>query len=153
MRLPRLILATALLVGIAADALLRRGFVGIAFPIWIGIVALAAVLLARQGDRSPTREAYGWLVAAVVAAAGLAWRDASELQALDFLATLLSLGLAAVALGQPHAALLGARLRDTVWAGARVLRDVFIGALPLTLRELVAASSRDAADASTVTAG
>ena len=144
MRLPRLILATALLVGIAADALLRRGFVGIAFPIWIGIVALAAVLLARQGDRSPTREAYGWLVAAVVAAAGLAWRDASELQALDFLATLLSLGLAAVALGQPHAALLGARLRDTVWAGARVLRDVFIGALPLTLRELVAASSRDA---------
>jgi hypothetical protein len=145
MTLPRLILAAAVVIGVAADMLLRAGFIGIAFPIWIALVALAALALARRGDRPVSREAAGWLVVAVLAAAGLAWRDAAALQALDFLATLLSLGLAAVALGQPRAALLGARLRDTVWAGARVLRDVFIGALPLTLRELLTASSGEGA--------
>lgn len=145
MSLPRLILSAALLVGIAADALLRGGFDGIGFPIWIAILVLVAVAIARRDRRHVPPEALGWLVAAVLAAMGLAWRASEELQVFDFLATLLALGLAAIALGQPQAALVGARLRDTVWAGARVLRDVFIGAIPLTLRELFASGARDAA--------
>ena len=145
MSLPRLILCAALLVGIAADLLLRVGINGIGFPLWIAILALAAAALARRDGRGIPREAFGWLVAAVLAAFGLAWRSAEELQGFDFLATLLTLGFAAIALGQPQASLVGARLRDTVWAGARVLRDVFIGAIPLTLRELLAPGTRDAA--------
>lgn len=146
MALQRVILVTALVVGIAADVLLRAGFNGVAFPLWIAIVALAAVAIARRNDRVLSREAGGWLALAVVMAAGLAWRASSELQTLDFLATLLALGLAAVALGQPRAALLAARLRDTTWAGARVLRDIVIGALPLAFRELLAPGTRDAAN-------
>jgi hypothetical protein len=142
MNLPRLILGTALVVGIAADVLLRAGFDGIAFPLWISIVALAALALASRERRPLSREATGWLVVAVLAATGLAWRAASDLQPLDFLASLLALGLAAVALGQPQASLLCGRLRDVAWAGARVLRDVFIGAVPLALREVVMPSSR-----------
>ena len=145
MPLPRLILCVALLVGLAADALLRAGFDGIAFPLWIALVGLAALAIARRDQRPTPREGVGWLVVAVLAAAGLAWRASEELMAFDFLATLLALGLAAVALGQPQAAVLGARLRDTVWAAARVLRDVFIGALPLTLRELLASGTRETA--------
>jgi hypothetical protein len=143
MPLPRLILCAALLVGIAADLLLRAGIDGIGFPLWIAVLALAALALARRDRRDVPREAIGWLVAAVLAAFGLAWRSAEELQVFDFLATLLALGLAAIALGQPQASLVGARLRDTVWAGARVLRDVFIGAIPLALRELFAPGTRD----------
>src|SRR5690242_315178 len=145
MTLPRLILCGALLIGLAADALLRAGFNGIGFPIWVAILALVTIAIARRDERPTPREALGWLVVAVLAALGLAWRASEELQAFDFLATLLALGLAAVALGQPGAAIIGARLRDTVWAGVRVLRDVFIGAIPLTLRELLAPGTRDAA--------
>jgi len=145
MPLPRLILCAALVVGIAADLLLRAGINGIGFPLWIAILALVAIAIARRDRRTVPREAMAWLAAAVIMAIGLAWRSAEELQGFDFLATLLALGLAAIALGQPTAALAGARLRDTVWAAARVLRDVFIGAIPLTLRELLAPGTRDAA--------
>ncbi|HEX5973032.1 MAG TPA: DUF4173 domain-containing protein [Gemmatimonadaceae bacterium] len=145
MTLPRLILCAALVVGLAADALLRAGFDGIAFPLWIALVGLAALAIARRDQRATPREAVGWLVVALLAAGGLAWRASEELMAFDFLATLLALGLAAMALGQPRAAVLDARLRDTVWTGARVLRDVLIGALPLTLRELLAPGARETA--------
>ena len=145
MTLPRLILTAALVVGIAADALLRAGFQGVGFTLFIAIVALAALALATRDGRAVSREARLWLLLAVLAGAGLAWRAPSELLALDFLATLLALGLAAVALGQPGAALLGAQLRDSVWSAARVLRNVFIGALPLALRELLAPRIRNEA--------
>ena len=145
MTFPRLVLAAALIVGIAADALLRDGFQGVGFPFWIAIVALTAVALAGRDGRTVSRAAAGWLAVAVLTAASIAWRAESELSGLDFLATLLALGLAAVAIGQPEAALLGARLRDTVWAGARVLRDVVVGVVPLALRELLAPNTRDVA--------
>jgi hypothetical protein len=140
MTFPRLILLAALVVGIAADAL-RAGFDGIGFPLWIAFLSLTAVALACRDHRTISREAIGSLIIAVLAAVGIAWRATSELQAFDFLATLLALGLAAVALGQPEAGVLHARLRDTVWAGVRVLRDVFVGALPLTFRELIPSGS------------
>jgi hypothetical protein len=146
MTFARFILAAALLVGIAADALLRAGFQGIGFPLWIAILALIATALAHRDHRALSREAQGWLLVAVIAASGLAWRAESELLGLDFLATLLALGLAAVAIGQPEAALLGARVRDSVWAGARVLRDVFVGAAPLALRALLSPNRHDRRD-------
>lgn len=143
MRLSRLIFGAALVVGIVADVL-RGGFNGVAFPLWITIVALAALAIAARGNVAVSREAVGWLVVAVLAAAGIAWRATDELQAFDFLATLLALGLAAVALGQPRATFLHARLRDTVWAGTRVLRDVFIGAVPLAVHEFLSSDTRGA---------
>ena len=143
MTLRRTILLTALVVGVAADAL-RTGFDGLGFPLWIAILVLAALALSRRDERAVAPEAMGWLAIALLAAVGIAWRTTSELQALDFLATLLALGLAAVTLGQPEAGVLRARLRDTIWAGARVLRDVFVGALPLTFRELLAPASPEA---------
>lgn len=145
MPIPRLILCAALLIGVAADALLRAGFDGVGFPLWVAILALVTVAIARRDHREVPREAFFWLTLAVITAGGLAWRASEELQVFDFLATLLALGFAAIALGQPQAAVFGARLRDAVWAGARVLRDVFIGAVPLTLRELFAPAARDAA--------
>src|SRR3954468_9756759 len=88
MTISRAILAAALLIGIAADALLRDGFDGIAFVLWIALVAVAALALARRDHLRPAREARGWLAIAVSFAACMAWRASSQLQALDFLATL-----------------------------------------------------------------
>jgi len=145
MTISRAILAAAVLIGIAADALLRDGFDGIAFALWIALLAAAALMLANRTRLRPTAEGRGWLAVAVLAAASMAWRASPQLQALDFLATLFALGVAAVVMGAPSAGLHAARLRDTVWAGARVLRDVFVGAVPLTIRELLAPSARSMA--------
>ncbi len=141
----RRILAAAVLLGILADVLLRDGFDGIGFPLWIAFVAIGAIVLARRFGTPLTWESEGWLTVAVLAAAAMAWRDSPQLQALDFLATLFALGVAAVVIGAPQAGLHAARLRDTAWAGARVLRDVFVGAVPLTVRELRAPATRQAA--------
>ena len=141
----REILLAALLVGVAADALLRDGFQGVGFPLWVAVVLMATLALGRRDRRAVSAQAHGWLVAAVLAATGLAWRAPSELSALDFLATLLALGLAAISIGQREAAPIGAPFRVLVWAGGRVLRDVFVGALPLAFHGLLAPGARDPA--------
>jgi hypothetical protein len=146
MTITRAILVTALALGIAADLLLRNGFDGIGFALWIALVALGALVVSGRARLRLTTEARGWLAVGAVAAACMAWRASPQLQALDFLTTLFALGVAAVVIGAPSAGLHAARLRDTVWAGGRVLRDVFVGAVPLTLRELLAPSTRSMAN-------
>jgi hypothetical protein len=135
-RMARTILLHALLVGIAADLLLRDGFTGLGFPVWLVILASSALSLVWRDGRSLPREAGLWLGVAVLFGAAMAWRDAGGLQFLDFVATLFALGMTAVSLGDPRAALLAERLRDTVWAGLRIIRSVAVGALPLALRDI-----------------
>ncbi|MDB4889207.1 MAG: hypothetical protein JWL61_1062, partial [Gemmatimonadetes bacterium] len=78
----------------------------------------------------------------IVFSCGLAWRDSSTLQVLDVIATLGSLGMAAVALSDSRVAILAARFRDTVWAAAALAATVILGFLPLAFRELFTAESR-----------
>lgn len=132
----RAILLHALLVGIAADLLLRDGFTGLGFPVWLLILAASAVSLVRRDGRRVPREAGLWLGLAALSGAAMAWRGSGSIQHLDFLATLFALGMAAVSIGDPRAALLAERLRDTAWAGLGVVRSVAVGALPLALRDV-----------------
>jgi hypothetical protein len=132
----RAILLHAALVGLAADLLLRNGFRGLGFPVWLLILALSAVSLVWRDGRRVPREAGVWLAIAALSGAAMAWRGSGSLQFLDFVATLFALGMTAVSLGDPRAALLAERLRDTVWAGARVIRSVAFGAVPLALRDI-----------------
>jgi hypothetical protein len=132
----RTILVSGLLLGVAADALLRDPPVGLAFSLWIAIVALSAVSLLWRAERAVSREAAAWLVAAVLFACGFAWRNSDTLLPLDFLTTVACLGMAAIASSQPRAALFARRLRDTVLAGVTVVRDVMVGILPLAFGEL-----------------
>jgi hypothetical protein len=62
--------------------------------------------------------------------------------ALDLVATLGALGMAAIALSNASAALLAARFRDTVWAAAALARTVVAGFLPIAVRELFATETR-----------
>jgi hypothetical protein len=132
----RAILLHALLVGVAADLLLREGFTGLGFPFWLAVLALSIVSLVWRDGRHVPHETATWLGLAILWGSGMAWRGSSSLQALDFMATLFALGMAAVSLGDPRTALLAERMRDTVWAGVRVIRSVVFGALPLVLRDV-----------------
>jgi hypothetical protein len=133
--LARTILAHALLLGVAADLLIRDGFTGLGFPTWIAILSIGMLSLVGRADRRLPRESAAWLAVAVLFGAGMAWRDAGLLQFLDFIATLFALGMAAIALGDARAALLAARIRETVWAAAAVIRSVVAGLFPLVLRD------------------
>jgi hypothetical protein len=138
----RAILLHALLVGIAADLLLRDGFGGLGFPIWLAILSLSAVSLAWRDGRGLPREAGLWLALATTCGAAMAWGDSESLQFFDFAAALFALGMAAVSMGDPRAALLAERLRDTAWAGVRVIGSVAVGVLPLALRDVAPPTAR-----------
>ena len=138
----RAILSHALLLALAGDALLRGASAGVAFPLWIGILGIAMVSATRRSGRDVSREATGWLITAVLFAAGLAWRDSSILQPLDVLATLGALAMAAIALGNSRAALLAERFRHTIWAAVALARVMAAGFIPLAVRELFATEAR-----------
>lgn len=140
--LARRIAGHALLLGIAGDVLLRDLPVGLALPVWIALLVLAMTAAAWSDGRRISREAAGWLAVAILFSSGFAWRGSSTLQSLDFLATLGALGMAAIALSDASAALLAARLRDTVWAATALARTMAAGFLPIAVRELFSTATR-----------
>ena len=133
--LAKRILVAAVLLGVTGDALLHDGSFGLAFPLWIALLALELRMLAWRGQRPLHREAGAWLAAAVVCAAALAWRNADMLRALDLLATAGCLGLAAVSLHDPDGGLLSRRLRDSFAAARRQLFETAGGPLRLLFRD------------------
>ena len=130
------ILAYSLLLGIAGDLLLRDVPAGVAFPLWTALVVLVTTSLIWRTRREVSVEAAGWLLTALLFSAGLAWRDSGTLHALNVLATLGALGMAAIAVSDARAGLFAAQLRDTVWAAAALARSVLIGFAPLAIAEL-----------------
>ena len=140
--LARAILGQAALLGVAADLLLRDGFMGIGLPIWLLLLSLSAVALVWRDGRALNREAGTWLIVATLLGAATAWRAADALQAFDFLAALFALGMAAIAIADVRVALFAERLRDTVWAGAKVIGSIAFGVLPLALRDAAPPAAR-----------
>ena len=140
--LARAIAAHGLLVGVAADTLLRGGAPGIGVPVWIGILAGALTSLTWRDRRELPRESVAWLATAVLFAGGLAWRDSDMLQVLDMIAAIGALGMAAIALGNDRAALLADRFRETVWAAVGLILRLVTGFAPLVLTELLSTHAR-----------
>lgn len=123
-------LGHAILVGIAADTVLRDGIDGAGFPVWVALLVLAFISLTWRAEREVTSEASMWLCVATFSACGLAWRDADTLKVLDFLATAGGLAMAAIALGNPRAGILAERFRDSLWAALASVRVVAWGLVP-----------------------
>lgn len=132
----RNVLGAALLLGVASDTLLRGAPVGVGFGCWAAILAVNLTALARRADRQPSIESRIWLAAAVVFASGLAFRDADTIQALDVLATLGALGMAAVSMRDPRAGVLAPRLRDVIQAAIHGVASIAGGVVPLALRDV-----------------
>jgi hypothetical protein len=135
-RLARAILFAAALLGVAGDSLLRDGPSGVAFPLWIGVLALNGVSLVWKDGRRLGLEAASWLAAAFVFSLGLAWRNADQLQALDVLAVATCLALAGVAIFDPQAALGAETLRRLAGTVLRLVRVGISGFAPLALTVL-----------------
>lgn len=136
-RLARALLLNAVLVGLAGDSLLRDGIQGVAFPLWIGIAALNLVALVWKADRTVTAAAAAWLCAAFAFSIGLAWRNADNLQAFDFLATAACLAMAALTTSGRIASLVRAKLFELLRAVLLAAPSVIAGLLP-TLASLFA---------------
>ena len=137
----RRVLASALLLGIAGDLLLRAGPDGIAFPLWISLAALSAIVVARSVHRALSFEAVAWLATAFAFSTGIAWRDSAELVFFDYLAVLGAVTLAGVALARPEMGLFAERLLNTVTAAVAIARDTVFGVIPLALRDAVDAGT------------
>ncbi|HEX2675786.1 MAG TPA: DUF4173 domain-containing protein [Polyangiales bacterium] len=75
------------------------------------------------------------MLVATLLGAAVAWRASDALQAFDFLAALFALGMAAIAIADVRVALFAQRMRDTVWAGAKVIGSIAFGVVPLALRD------------------
>jgi hypothetical protein len=129
--LARAILGHALLVGLAADLLLRRGPTGLGMVIWMTLAAGVAVALVWRDQRPVPAEARAWLVVAILCTAGIAWRDAGLLQLADLGAAVGALVMAAVATSDATRALFASRMRDTMAAGLRALGFLAAGPAPL----------------------
>ncbi len=134
-------LVHALVLGLAADLLLRDGPAGIGFPMWIAILGVSIVALVSRVERVVPPESRAWLVAAVLFSAGLAWRHSEVLQLLDLLATGVCLTMAAVSLQDPAWMLLRARLRDALWAMFHVARSTATGVVPVAVQARLDAQS------------
>jgi hypothetical protein len=89
------LLVAGLVLGVLGDAVLRApGPPGLNMFIWVASIALAAYLLHRRAGLELDRERVVWLAAAVLFAAGLAWRDSPALKPLALGCVTLSFALA-----------------------------------------------------------
>lgn len=132
----RSMLFQALLLGIAADALLRRPPWGIALPLWMAQLALSVVVLARYRDIAMRREQHFWIATVMVCASMFALRDAESVQLLSLGVAIFALAMLAMSLSaRPAAGILDARIRDVIWGFFQAARDAVGGIVPLTFRE------------------
>src|SRR5687767_5984364 len=132
----RRVLLGAVILGILADPLLRNEPWGLGLLVWMVAFAIVAITLVRQSARTLSAESITWLVAAVLFAACLAWRDTGPLQFFDVVAMLTALVLLAMSLSAvPVPGLAFARVRDLIRAAFGTGLDVATGAIPLVLRD------------------
>ena len=126
----------ALALGVLADMLLREGPIGIGVALWMLVFAgTTTVLVWRRSEL--TREQGLLLAAAVFFSSGIAWRDADDLQAFDFLATLAILLVLGGTLRLPNTLhVFGVRVRDYVWGAFRGVADAIAGVFPLLFRDV-----------------
>lgn len=135
-RVARRALLGAILLGILADPLLRNEPWGLGLLVWIVAFAAIATLLLRQAGRPLSPESSIWLAAAVLFAAGLAWRDSEVLLVFDVLAMLAALVLLALSLNAiPVPGLAFARVRDLIGAGLGTGLGVATGVVPLLISD------------------
>jgi hypothetical protein len=135
------VLGTALLLGVAGDALVRGGGIGLGVSMWIALIVASVVSLAWRAELAIPRETSAWLAVALVCGAGLTWRNAEMLQFLNVVGAMGALIMAAASLNRPGSVLLAPRLRDTLSAFFSTAFRSAIGIIPLATHEVPASLS------------
>jgi hypothetical protein len=141
----RTVLGFTLVLGVAADLLLRDGPNGLGLALWVPLAAATLIAMVWRADRTVPREARYWLGSAIVFATLVMLRGTEELFVLNFFATVMSLGLAAVVVsGAPIAGIFFARVRDVLTTAFSIVADGVGGAVPLVAVDGALASTRSA---------
>ena len=134
--LARRALLGAVILGIAADLLLRNEPWGVGLFAWMALFAVVVVSLLQQSSRVISAETARWLLVAVLLGAGQAWRDSDHLHIFDMFAMWISLGLLAMSIaGVPVAGIAVARVRDLIRAAFGTAFEVGTGIVPLVFRD------------------
>jgi hypothetical protein len=139
------VLATAALLGVMTDALVRGGPPGVGFAVSV-LTFLASLLSLTWRARGAMPREGRWLLAACLAfAASFVVRDSPELGALNILGIVAALVLLGAALRSADGRFLGeARVRDVVWACVSVGAETAFGAVPLVLSDVALGQVVDA---------
>jgi hypothetical protein len=95
LRLSLAALGAAIVLGVLGDALLRAFPWGLNAPVWLAAALGIVLWLVRAREVEWTGEGRWLLLAAVLSAGGIAWRDSHTLKLLSFAVALGSLALAA----------------------------------------------------------
>lgn len=127
-------IASAALLGVLGDTLLRSSPWGVNFTLWTTTLATASFLIISDRPYEVRRGGGYWLAIAALFAAGLAWRDSAFLQFWNFVAVLAALSIAALRAGQAN--LLTVRIREHVLGVGRFLASLAAGAFPLVLHDV-----------------
>jgi hypothetical protein len=90
-------LGAAGILGLAGNLLLRETPWGLGAFFWMSLLVGSCFWIVRRSGLQLASQAAGLLMTAVLFAAGMAWRDSAILHALNFMAVVICLGLAAAA--------------------------------------------------------
>lgn len=88
------IIGAATGLGLLGDLLLRINLWGVNIGLWLSLLAASSLVIIGWQHR-PMRTIWPWLTAAVLFGGGFAWRDSAVLNALNLLALLICLAMAA----------------------------------------------------------
>jgi hypothetical protein len=133
-RLRLAVLAAAAVLGVLGDALLRALPWGVNLPLWVAALLVAVVVLAAWHRVGLGGEGRWLAVPALLFAGGVAWRDSATLVALNVLAALVALGLAAARARAGRMVLAG--VADYVFGLFLVFLEAIGGILMLVLEDV-----------------
>lgn len=137
------VLASALILGVLGDALLRTNGLGINFPMWV-LAAVAATTWLSSARPDTRRRVLPLLVVPVLFfASAFAWRDAEGLLLLNMAAMLVAFGVLALALSGWPASLREGRLMEYFLGAASLGLSAAVGAPLLALSDGALAEQRD----------
>lgn len=131
------VLATAALLGVAGDLLLRAEAPGLGLGVWLAMVVLALELLTRREGIEWTLEQRLLVVPVLFFGEAVAWREAELLTVLDLLSAAIALAVLSLSLaaaGSWSAA--GGRLRDYLFACVNAAANAVTGTVALALDAL-----------------
>jgi hypothetical protein len=140
--LPSITLAYALLIGFAGDMLIRDAPGGIAFLLWILLIAGMACMLMHHAEMVMSRETRFWLLSGVIFSASIAWRDAFALQIFNFMATFFALAMVVASCRWPRSLLFASDAREIIRAFIFTNMNMITGIFPLVSNVAQARAAR-----------
>jgi hypothetical protein len=144
------VLATAVLLGVAGDFLLRAEAPGLGLGVWLATIVLALEMLARREGIDWTVEQRLLVVPVLFFGEAVAWREAELLTVLDLLSAAIALAVLSLSLAAAGSwSAVEGRLRDYIFACVNAAANAATGTVALALDAIGERRERPARRAAT----